>query len=495
MSRKPAKIDTSTPSEAPAMRVLHVCSELFPLLKTGGLADVTGALPPKLIEQGIDVRVLVPGFPAIKAGLVEEGDVTRLDTPFGAVRLWFGRLDQVGIYVIDAPELYERPGNPYEDAGKRPYSDNHRRFALLAWVAAELASGLDKFWQPEVVHGHDWHAGLTPAYIAARGRPARTVFTVHNLAYQGIFGPREFAELALPAHFFDVNGVEFNGDVSFMKAGLFYADHVTTVSPTYAHEITTPEQGCGLDGLLQSRGATLTGILNGVDDAVWNPASDPLIAASYTADKPAGKAKCKAALQSDMGLTVTDEVPLFAVVSRLTEQKGLHLALQVLPQIAAAGGQFVLLGSGDPGLEAAFRVAAELHPGQVAIHIGYDEEHSHRVMAGADVVLVPSRFEPCGLTQLYGLKYGALPLVRRVGGLADTVVDCALENLVDESATGFVFQDFSVAGIAAATRRAFALWARAKEWKAVRRQAMRRDFGWQASAAAYINLYRVLLGR
>ncbi|GAA5783820.1 glycogen synthase [Chitiniphilus shinanonensis] len=473
------------------MRVLHVCSELYPLLKTGGLADVTGALPPQLSRLGVDVRVLVPGFPAINAALEGEGDVADVDTPFGRVHLWFAHLpgSEVGLYVIDAPGLFDRPGNPYDEH----YGDNHRRFALLAWIGAELASGLDGFWRPEVVHAHDWHAGLTPAYLAARGRPARSVFTVHNLAYQGVFGGWTFGELGLPAHFFDVNGVEFHGNVSFMKAGLFYADHVTTVSPSYAREITTPDQGCGLDGLLRDRGPSLSGILNGVDEAVWNPAADPLIDAAYSADKPAGKAKNRAALQRDNGLDVQEDAPLFGVVSRLTEQKGLHLVLEALPRLIAGGGQFVLLGSGDPHLEAAFRSNVAAYPGRVAVTIGYDETHSHRIMAGADLIMVPSRYEPCGLTQLYGLKYGALPLVRRVGGLGDTVVDSSLENLADDSATGIVFDEFSVAGLEAGIRRAYALWNRPRDWKNVRRNAMRQDFGWGASAAAYVALYQRLV--
>ncbi|WP_035057371.1 glycogen synthase GlgA [Andreprevotia chitinilytica] len=481
------------------MRVLHVCSELFPYLKTGGLADVTGALPGALIALGVDVRVLLPAFPAIRAKLAEQGEVAHVNTPFGAVRIGFAKLPGngteagAGVYLIDAPAFYDRPGNPYQDDAQQPYTDNHRRFALLGWLAAELASGLDPFWRPDVVHGHDWHAGLAPAYLVARGRPAKSVLTVHNMAYQGLFPAKVFGELALPEHFFDVAGVEFHGKVSFLKAGLYYADHITTVSPTYAAEITTEEQGCGLDGLLRGRVADLSGVLNGVDDAVWSPSRDPLIAASYTADKPTGKAKCKQALQETLGLSTESEGPLFAVVSRITEQKGLHLVLDTLDEIVSRGGQFVLLGSGDADKEAAFVERAAANPQQVAVRIGYDEAKSHRIMAGADVIMVPSRFEPCGLTQLYGLKYGALPLVRRVGGLADTVVDAALENLADETATGFVFDDFTAAGLTVAIRRAFALWAQPKAWKAVRRNGMRQDFGWGASAAAYLALYQSLL--
>ena len=426
------------------MQILHVCAEMFPLLKTGGLADVSGALPLALAPLGCEVRVLLPGFPSILAGLTIDGEVASFDSFAGSVRLLFGKTsDGVAVYVIEAPHLYERGGNPYQDANHQPYADNHVRFAILGWMAARIAQGCDPYWQPSVVHAHDWHAGLAPAYLAAVDHPAKSVFTIHNLAYQGVFAHADFAALDLPAHFFNVNGVEFHDHFSFMKAGIYYADRITTVSPSYAVEITGPEQGCGLDGLLRDRAATLSGVLNGVDAAVWNPEHDALIAASYSADKLAGKAKCKADLQATMGLEVATDKPLFAIVSRLTEQKGLHLVLDVLQEITNRGGQFVLLGSGDAAMEAAFQAAALANPSQIAVKIGYDESFSHQIMAGSDVIMVPSRFEPCGLTQLYGLKYGALPLVRRVGGLADTVVDCSLENLHDGIATGVVFDCFS----------------------------------------------------
>ncbi|QLG88298.1 glycogen synthase GlgA [Chitinibacter bivalviorum] len=475
------------------MQILHVCAEMFPLLKTGGLADVSGALPIALRPLGADVRVLLPGFPAIMQGLDISGEVVSLHSFAGELRILFGQTAEgVGVYVIDAPHLYARGGNPYQDGNQHPYSDNHVRFAVLGWVAARLAEGVDPFWRPSVVHAHDWHAGLAPAYIAAVGHPARTVFTIHNLAYQGVFSPSDFAAVDLPAHFFSVNGVEFHGHLSFMKAGIYFADRVTTVSPTYAHEIAGAEQGCGLDGLLRDRGEALSGVLNGVDDAIWNPANDALIATSYSAEKPTAKAKCKAALQLSMGLQENSDAPLFAVVSRLTEQKGLHLVLERLHEITSRGGQFVLLGSGDANMEAAFRVAAAANPTQIAVKIGYDEAFSHQIMAGSDVIMVPSRFEPCGLTQLYGLKYGALPLVRRVGGLADTVVDCSLENLQEGIATGAVFDGFSGDELARGIRRMFALWARPKEWKAVRKTAMSRDFAWHAAAEQYLQLYRAL---
>ncbi|WP_244106652.1 glycogen synthase GlgA [Paraburkholderia phenazinium] len=480
------------------MRVLHVCAEVYPLLKTGGLADVTGALAPAQRRQGCDVRLLLPGFPAILEGIRDRQRVAQLPPSFGAdvVRLYHGFLPDSGIavYVIDAPQLYGRPGNPYADANQQPYADNYRRFALLGWVAARLTQGLDSFWQPQVVHSHDWHAGLAPAYIRAAEqssgrRTAGTVFTVHNLAYQGRFSRHMFGDVDLPWRFFDIEGVEFHGDWSFMKAGLFYADRITTVSPTYATEIQRQEQGCGLDGLLQSRAHDLHGILNGVDETVWNPATDPLIAARYSTRLGTGKSACKLALQRETGLTAQSDAPLFSVVSRLTEQKGLHLVLSALPGILQRGGQLVLLGSGDSALESAFLAMAEAHPRSVAVVLGYDEQMSHRVIAGCDVILVPSRFEPCGLTQLYGLRYGTLPLVRRVGGLADTVVDSSLENLADGRATGFVFDSFDDEALGAAVRRAFALYGRKAEWRQAQKQAMQQKFAWADAATRFTSLY------
>jgi starch synthase len=481
------------------MRALHVCAELYPLLKTGGLADVTGALPSALAPLGVDSRVLLPGFPAMRAGIEDQQFVAELPARFGtdAIRLLRGRLPDSGIpaYVIDAPQLYDRPGNPYADGANRAYADNDRRFALLGWVAAWLADGNDADWRPQVVHGHDWHAGMSMAYLKQREhqrgrRLAGTLFTVHNLAYQGVFDASSFPMLGLPGHFFDVYGLEYHGQVSFMKAGLFYADKLSTVSPTYAREIQQPEQGCGLDGLLASRAADLHGILNGVDPAVWNPSADALLPAHYDADHLGGKADCKRALQRDFGLKEREDALLFAVVSRLTEQKGLNLVLAGLPEMIRRGGQLALLGSGDPGMEAAFRAAAAAQPDAVAVRIGYDEALSHRIIAGADVILVPSRFEPCGLTQLYGLAYGTLPLVHRVGGLADSVVDCSLENLAEDIATGFAFDGFSQPAYDGAVRRAFALFARPNDRYRVQRCAMRQHFDWQAAARQYLALYR-----
>ncbi|MDP4299551.1 glycogen synthase GlgA [Leptothrix discophora] len=486
------------------MRILQTCAEIFPLLKTGGLADVAGALPAALAEQGGDVRVLLPGFPAIQAGLANAVDLGPLQPPGAiglgqAIRLLRGTLPGCGgviAYVIDAPGYYQRDGGPYQDARGTPWGDNHLRFALLGWTAARLADGADASWSAEIVHAHDWHAALAAPYLAAMGREqgrrlAGTVYTVHNLAYQGFFGAHHFADLGLPWDFYGVNGLEFHGQISFMKGGLFFSERLTTVSPTYAREIQGAEQGCGLDGLLRSRANTLSGILNGVDDAVWNPASDPLIPSSFSAGKLAGKGRCKAELQTELGLAVTPDAPLLCVVSRLTEQKGLHLVLQAIEHWVGRGAQLGLLGSGDAGMEAAFRDWATRAPQSVAVRIGYDETFAHRLIAGSDLILVPSRYEPCGLTQLYGLRYGTLPVVRRVGGLADTVSDARLETL-DVDATGFVFDDFSVAGLTAATDRAQALHRRSADWRRVQQRAMAQRFGWAEAAQRYMALYRGL---
>ena len=481
------------------MKVLQVSAEIFPLLKTGGLADIAGALPTALNAAGCDVRVLLPGFAPIMADLQSVTVLTELTAPWGErVLMRQGVLGSLGIkaYVIDAPHLYLRSGTPYEDVQRQPHHDNHLRFALLGWVAARLACGLDGHWQPVVVHSHDWHAALTSAYLAfgpTQGRRVASVYTVHNLAYQGVFAPIHFFDLGLPTHAFSVNGLEFHGQLSFMKAGLYYADHITTVSPTYAQEIQTPEQGCGLDGLLRSRARELSGILNAVDEAVWNPATDAAIPSPFDAKKPAGKARCKAALQQELGLAVNPDAPLFGVVSRLTEQKGLYLVLAVMEELIERGGQLVVLGAGEAALEGAFMAQAAAHPQAVAVRIGYDEAHAHRIFAATDVTLVPSRFEPCGLTQMYGLKYGSLPLVHRVGGLADTVVDCALEHLADGTANGFVFDAFTPQAMARAMRRAWALYERKTEWRSVRQRAMLQPLGWDKAAAQYVALYRRLL--
>jgi len=480
------------------IRVLHVASEVFPLVKTGGLGDVIGALPAALLKRGVDARVLLPGLPEIRGGIEAPRRLVTFGPVFGAsiVTLVAGRLPgtEVRAYVIDAPFLYARSGNPYVAPDGRPWPDNHLRFALLGWVAAHLAGGeLDARWQPGIVHGHDWHAGLAPVYLSTHpATSTRTVFTIHNLAFQGLFALEACGALGLPREALTPGGVEFHGHLSFMKGGLIYSNRLTTVSPGYAREIRTPEFGFGLEGVLNARAGVLSGILNGVDYDIWNPEADRAIAQRFDADSLAGKAACKRALCQELGLTGTDSQPLFVVVSRLTEQKGLDLLLACVPALMHQGARLAVLGSGDAELEKGFQKAAERHPGQMAVRIGFEEDLSHRMIAGGDLIAVPSRFEPCGLTHLYGLRYGTLPLVHRVGGLSDTVVDASEENLANDRATGFVFDSARAPALGAAINRAVALYREPARWRRLVVRAMAQDFSWSSSAEHYETLYREL---
>jgi starch synthase len=488
------------------MKVLIVCAELYPFLKTGGLADVAAGLSPALKALGCDVHLLMPGFPALLKAARPTKPLAALPQkplPWGPApqlpqaSLVHAKLPGcVPAYLLQSSDLYSRPGNPYLSPSGKDWEDNASRFAALGWAAASLGQGLDPDWVPDVIHGHDWHAGLAPAYVRAFAQagysvPA-TVFTIHNLAYQGLFQGGIFPGLGLPAAQFDVQGLEFFGQVSFMKAALNFADRLTTVSPTYAREILAEPQGCGLDGVLRERAGVLSGILNGVDYQVWSPAVDEFLSKPYDLDDLRGKAVAKRKLQLDFGLMPHAKSMLVGVVSRLSPQKGLHLLPDVLDGLVQRGGQLAVLGQGDAALEQALVDAAVKYPGQVAVRMGYDESTAHRLMAGADVMAVPSAFEPCGLTQLYGLRYGTLPLVRRVGGLADTVVDCSLENLEEGLATGFVFDALTAEGLLAALRRAFALYRRPAQWRAVQRRGMAQRFDWLSAAQHYQAIYQSL---
>ena len=482
------------------MKVLHAAAEIFPLIKTGGLADVLGALPRALMAQGADVRLVLPGLPAILAGVEHPQVVCELGAMFGAgrVTLRLGRLAHNGVaaYVIDAPYLYRRPGNPYLAPGGSEWPDNLQRFGLLGWVAAHLAAGeLDTGWTPDVLHAHDWHAAMACAYAACHpATRAATVFTIHNLAYQGLFDEGDFHLLGLPSRLMVPVGLEFHGQLSFMKAGLKYADRITTVSPAYAKEIATDAFGCGLDGVIRARGSDVSGILNGVDGSIWNPASDTSIAAPYSASALDGKALCKAALQQELGLRVDARAPLFAVVSRLSSQKGLDLLLDALPALldfpAENSPQLAVQGNGEPALEAAFEAASAMHPGRVAVRLVYDEALAHRMMAGADAMVVPSRFEPCGLTQLYALRYGTVPVVRRVGGLADTVTGVGESAVQNDRATGFVFGPATPGALAEALRQAVGVYRQPALWRQVMGRGMAQNFSWEAAAGQYMTLYR-----
>ncbi len=472
------------------MKVLHVAAEVYPLVKTGGLADVVAALPPALAAAGADVRLLLPGLPAILDAVVSARTVLDIGTCFGAVRvrLLLGKMpgSHLPVYVVDAPYLYRRGGGPYQAPDGSEWPDNLQRFALLGWVAAHLAAGeLDETWTPEVVHAHDWHAAMACAYMADHlPTTAASVFTVHNLAFQGLFAHHDWSLLGISSRLMSPAGLEYHGQLSFMKAGLKFADKVTTVSPTYALEIAGAEFGCGLDGVIRGRAGDVSGILNGIDEAVWSPEHDAAIAARYDAHRPQGKLACRKALQTACGLAPDEQALILTVVSRLTSQKGLDLVLAALPGLVQAGVQFAVQGMGEPALEAAFRMAELAHPGRVTVHIGYDETRAHQLIAGADVIAVPSRFEPCGLTQLYGLRYGTVPVVRRVGGLVDTVADA---NPLTQ--TGFTFDAATPSAFAACVQRALALKRDPAAWRAVMRRGMTQDLSWTGPARDYLALY------
>ncbi|WP_376099365.1 glycogen synthase GlgA [Roseomonas sp. CCTCC AB2023176] len=474
------------------MRVLSVASECYPLVKTGGLADVVGALPAALAAEGVEVRTLLPGYPGVVDALHGTEVVQAEDDLFGGpARLLAVRAAGLDLFVLDAPHLYARPGGPYAGPDRRDWPDNAQRFAALGWMAASVGRGAVEGWAPDVVHAHDWQAGLMPAYLHyGGGRRPGTVLTVHNLAFGGWFPADLLGALRLPAHAFDIEGVEFYGGIGFLKAGLRLADRVTTVSPTYAREITTPEEGYGLDGLLRARGTDLRGILNGLDTAVWDPTRDPHLPKPFDAARMTAREASRAALRHRMGLDDDPAALVLGAVTRLTPQKGTDLILAALPAILAAGMRLAVLGAGEAGLEDGLQRAAAEHPDRVAVRIGYDEALAHLIQAGCDALLVPSRFEPCGLTQMAALRYGALPVVSRVGGLTDTVIDANEAALAVGAATGIVFAPVTPAGFEGALARLAALWHDRDSWARTQGNAMAAQVGWEASARRYAALYR-----
>ena len=480
------------------MKVLHVAAEAHPLIKTGGLADVLGALPQALRAQGgVDGRLLLPGWPAVLKSVVAPQCVATLGPCFGAARVTLLRAEMpdsgLPVYVIDAPLLYNRLGNPYHDEAGQEWPDNLQRFGLLGWTALQLAEGkLDPSWEPDLLHAHDWHAGMACAYLKSHASTVPSVFTVHNLAYQGLFPHQDGPLLGLSARFMSSAGLEFHGQLSFMKAGLKFADRLTTVSPRYAQEITTPEFGCGLDGVLRSRAGALSGILNGIDPTVWDPMNDSAIAKPFSSGDLSGKVACKSALQTELGLPADPQAPMVLALSRLTAQKGLDLLLEALPGLMSQGAQVVVQGTGDPALEAALLEAATTYPGRLAVLIGYDESRAHRLMAGADLLVVPSRFEPCGLTQMYALRYGTLPVVRATGGLADTVVAEVDGRKTGLPANGFTFAEASAEALEDALTEAISFWRDPPRRLALQRSGMGQDFSWTASALRYRSLYEAL---
>jgi starch synthase len=480
------------------MKVLLTAAEIYPLAKTGGLGDVVSALPKALHEAKADVRLLMPAYRGA-AAMAEAKPAASLGDfhGFGETVILEGRMPatDLKVWLIDSPGLYDRDGGPYADATGADWVDNDVRFALLAWAAARLSQAESPLgWTPDILHVHDWQTALAPAYLRAWGGPAPgVVFTIHNIAFQGNFPSDLVPRIGLPWSFFTMDGFEYWGQLSYLKAGLVYADKLTTVSPTYAHEIQTPALGFGMQGLLTHRADDLSGILNGADYGVWDPAQDKHLAAPYPAtDFVRGKAANKAALQAQLGLTANPDAPLLVVISRLSDQKGMDLLLGVMPMLIEEGAQVAILGTGDRWLEDAFQAVSVQHPQQVAVRIGYVEELAHRLQAGGDMLLMPSRFEPCGLSQMYAQRYATLPIVHSTGGLADTVVNASYDTLLTGAATGFQFDQPTASAFQWCIERAIALYRHPDQWRRIQARAIQQDFGWHRSAASYLDLYRAL---
>ncbi len=476
------------------MNVLFVASECAPFIKTGGLADVIGAVPKALAALGANVRVLIPACPALNDLAARGRTVTRFSNLFGGnAEVRATRSEGIDLLLLVAPHHYDRAGSIYLGPDGNDWPDNPVRFAALSLAAAEIASNGIKGWKPDIVNVHDWQTGLVPAYLGQAGRATPpVVMTVHNIAFQGHADADLLSKLKLGRELFTPDGIEFYGKINFLKAGLALSDKITTVSPTYAAELLTPEFGMGLDGLLRARRGDLSGILNGIDLDVWNPETDPNLVRTYSSLSLGRRAANKGKIEARFGLK-RGEGPLFCVVSRLTSQKGLDLLLDCLPGLVAEGASLALLGSGEAELEQQFVAASKRYPDNVGVIIGYDEPLSHLLQGGSDAILVPSRFEPCGLTQLYGLRYGTLPVVARTGGLADTVIDANEAALTADCATGFQFAPVNATMLWQAILRACAIYRRPKIWSAMMRRAMRCPVGWDASAAAYQRIYAGLL--
>lgn len=473
------------------MNLLFVASECAPFIKTGGLADVIGAVPSALAASGAEVRILLPAYPAL-APLVASGkSVMEFRDLFGGpARIIAVDAEGLNLLLLDAPHLYDRAGSIYLGPDGQDWPDNDLRFAALSFVGAQIGIGCLGDWQPDVINAHDWQAGLVPAYLKQLDGPKpAVVMTIHNIAFQGVFDATRLAALGLNADQFTQQGVEYYGKISFLKAGIALSSKITTVSPTYAAELLTPEFGMGLDGLLRARQSDLHGILNGIDLDVWNPETDAALAATYSTRSLKGKVRNKAELEARFGLSNGDG-PLFCVISRMTSQKGLDMLLYCLPDLVGQGSKLAILGSGDTDLERAFIDASSRFSGSVGTIIGYDEDLSHLMQGGSDAILIPSRFEPCGLTQLYGLRYGTLPVVARTGGLADTVIDANVAACLADCATGVQFAPVNATMLGHAIARTCTLYSQPKVWSAMVRRAMRHPVGWDLSAAAYLDVYQ-----
>ncbi len=476
-----------------SLRILFVSSEAYPLIKTGGLGDVAGSLPHALLDLQLDVRLIMPAYAVAVGQLNETKILAQFSEGTDTVTLREGLLPDspLKIWLVDAPGYFDRPGNPYLDSNGQPWADNAERFALFSRIVTRLAlnqAGLD--WMPDIVHCNDWQTGLVPALLELSAQRPATVFTIHNLAYQGLFPADNVQKLGLPASWWSHHVLEFHGQLSFIKGGLVFADRINTVSPSYAREIQTAEFGNGLEGLLRHRSAVLSGILNGIDTKEWNPATDPLLEHHYDTNHLSGKLSNKQALQTALGLPQKPRTPLIGLVSRLVSQKGIDIILDAIPSLVKLPLQLVLLGSGDRALETRLITLAKQHPNKLAVSIGYDEALAHRIEAGADMYLMPSRFEPCGLNQMYSLRYGTVPIVRNVGGLADTVTDTNAKTLAKGTANGFIINTDDSLALLKTIKRALRRYRNKAQWQQLQTTGMQQDFSWRNSAQEYLTLYR-----
>jgi starch synthase len=478
------------------MQVLAVTPEIFPLIKTGGLADVTGALPVALAGQGVTTRTLVPGYPAVMSAFRKKKALYQYPALHGGkAAIYAAAVSDLDLFVLDAPHLFDRVGGPYGDATGADWPDNWRRFAALSQAGADIAAGAISGYAPDLVHVHDWQSAMTLAYMRyGKAHAVPSVITVHNLAFQGQFAAGIFPELGLPASAMALDGVEYYGGVGFLKAGLQAASAITTVSPTYAQEIRTPAFGMGLDGLINLRAGDLHGIVNGIDPDIWSPATDPHLAATYSAKSLKARKPNRKAVEDRFNL-VADDDPILCVVSRLTWQKGMDVLAACLDYLVSAGAKLAVLGSGDQGLEGALLAGAARHRGRVGVVVGYDEALSHMMQGGCDAIVIPSRFEPCGLTQLYGLRYGCVPIVARTGGLADTVIDANEAAIAAGVATGFQFAPESTEALRHAVRRIVSTHANPTIWSTIQKQGMKSDVSWERSAQKYVQLYKSLIAK
>ena len=476
--------------------ILYISSEAFPLIKTGGLGDVAGSLPAALLKQSQDIRLLLPAYRDVLKQITKKRVIAThsyYNLPLDIVET---RLpgSNVIVWLVDCPALFDRPGGPYSDQHGQAWDDNALRFAVFCHAAVDIA--LNKFklkWQPDVVHCNDWQSGLVPALLSLHKKRPVTVFTIHNLAYQGVFDQQTFIELHLPGQLWHMDGVEFHNQFSFMKGGLAYADKINTVSPHYAEEILEPEYGYGLDGLLTHRKDDLSGILNGIDEKHWNPGTDKHLMHKFNRRTLKNKVLNKTALQNELTLPEDTSIPMIGMISRLVDQKGLEIILQSLNDILELPVQLVILGTGESHYELQLSKWARQRANKFKLIIGYNEALAHRIEAASDMFLMPSMFEPCGLNQLYSLRYGTLPIVTPVGGLFDTVIHSNQDNINNTTANGFVLKEKTASELLTTINYALTLYQQPATWQQLQINAMAGDFTWQTSAEHYISLYNEAL--